>query len=154
MACGGALDFTLSGTSNNLKIRLQNYTTATVKLSSFNAIADNVIISFNEKGKDARLVIDGDNTVIGGWNTVISSYGELKLSGNGTLTTKSNHELSCGISAPNYKYNKNNSSNYYDTTDELDVTSQLAASGHTVIRSERTKNDKVYTWAYTVSPLP
>lgn len=49
---------------------------------------------------------------------------------------------------------QNNSSNYYDTTDELDVTSQLAASGHTVIRSERTKNDKVYTWVYTVSPLP
>ena len=148
---GGALDITLSGTSNNLKIRLKNYSTATVTLSSFNATADNVIISFNEKGKDARLVIDGDNTVIGGWNTVISSYGELKLSGNGTLTTKSNHELSCGISAPNYKYNQNNGSNYYDTYTELDVTSQLAAPSYTVTRSERTKNGDRYTWAYTVA---
>ena len=149
---GGALDFTLSGTSNNLKIRLNNYSTATVTLSSFNATADNVIISFNEKGKDARLVIDGDNTVIGGSNTVISSYGELKLSGNGTLTTKSNHEYSCGISAPNYKYNQNNGSNYYDTYTELDVTSQLAAPSYTVTRSERTKNGDRYTWVYTVAP--
>ena len=149
---GGALDFTLSGTSNNMMIELQNYSTATVTLSNFNATCDYCILSFYDKGKDANLVINGNNTLAVGWNPDIYSLGELKLSGNGTLTTRSNHELSCGISAPNYIYDNNNVNNNYDTYTELDVTSQLAAPSYTVTRSERTKNGDRYTWAYTVAP--
>ena len=78
----------------------------------------------------------------------------MKLSGNGTLTVTSYNAEKCGVwGSNNYNTKDKQSINYNncENTDELDVSTQLAAEGYTVIRSARKDNaDGTYTWTYTV----
>ena len=100
---------------------------------------------------DMNLDINGENSITCDRDDAIPVQcdGNLKLSGNGALTVTSYDETKCGIWATNNygKYNEN----HYENTDVLDVSSQLAAEGYTVIRSARKDNaDGTYTWTYTV----
>ena len=80
----------------------------------------------------------------------IFSDGDLKLSGNGTLTVTAKDNDDCGLYANNYK-----------TSVSTDP-SNLAALGYTVTRSARvdgpdSNGDEIpdyYTWTYTVTPNP
>lgn len=147
----GALNFTLSETSKNVGITMRNYSAASVTLSGLNVTIDtnSSYLNFEENGKDVTLTIDGDNTItLNNTQDCVWVAGNLKLSGNGTLTVHSQNNCFCGMYAYNYSYDNNSNS----TTDVLDLSSQLAAPGHTVTRSARTGDSySGYTWVYKVT---
>ena len=101
---------------------------------------------------DVTLKVQGNNTIdCRSWSYSIYTLGLLKLAGEGTLTVIANDASDCGI----YGYkNYSSQSNNYGSTGETDVTTLLAASGYSVIRSARTTNaDGSYSWTYTVAPV-
>ena len=145
---GGALTFTISGTSRGICFNMVNFTSATVTLSNLDAKFDMCYLG-GDFGKDVNIVLNGSNTITcRDTGECLFSGGNLKLSGNGTLTVTCNNEMTCGLYG-NSNYNSESSN--YNMTDEQDVTTQLAASGYTVTRSARS-GDRPYTWTYTVSP--
>ena len=150
---GAALNFKLSGTAEGMFISVQNYTTATVTLSNgFSATAGNTFLYFSEKGKDVSVVLDGNSSIeCNVYNDCLYSCGPIRLSGSGALTIKTKNNAFCGI---NSKDNYVSTNNDRDNTSEVDVTSQLAAPGYSVTRSERTENADLYSWTYTVAPVP
>lgn len=109
---------------------------------------------------DLNLDITGENSIIcdkdGDGAIPVLCGKTLKLSGNGTLTVTSYNAEKCGVwGSNNYNTKDKQSINYNncENTDELDVSTQLAAEGYTVIRSARKDNaDGTYTWTYTVKP--
>lgn len=148
-ACKG-YGFNITSTGNYGTIRLHNLN-ATWKnadpTTPFIKVYDNVTIE-----------LTGDNSITCDTYYAINSTGNLRFSCTGssaTLTVTASHCDFCGLFGDsNYTQRTGGGAyNYYPTTTELDVTSQLAASGYTVTRSARTDNaDGTYTWTYTVAP--
>lgn len=141
-------------TENHINIR--NLTAACTKDDE---LYYNFIYSWGGNYSQTTINVTGTNSVICRGEDInnsnrkgnfIFSEGDVKLSGNGTLTITSKSPYECGIRGLNYKA----ISNSYATTTQLDVSEQLAAPGYKVIRSARTDNaaDGTYTWTYTVSP--
>lgn len=143
-------DITLSGTSNGYGF--DGNSNGTVSLNGLTAsYYDNEFFIF-QWGDLTINLLNGSSNSITCPNTgcCIRTYGTLKLSGNGTLTVTAFYDDDCGLRGDS---NYDDSSNNYSTTTEVDVTSQLAAPGHTVTRSARTDNGGgSYTWTYTVTP--
>jgi hypothetical protein len=141
-------DFALSGTSEGVYFVLKR--SGTVRLNGLTA----------SYGSDNDCFIDGIKTItldISGANTIACKNVEmcilapdyLKLQGYGTLTVTANDATHCGLRG-NANYAPANNGNA--TTTELDVSTQLAATGYKVVRSARTDNaDGTYTWTYTVT---
>lgn len=145
-------DFTLSGTSSYVYFDMGLFTAAngTVRLNGLTATYDNNFYIYNRD--DLTLDITGDNTITcKNHQHCIFAEGNLKLSGNGTLTVTVNNDAFCGLAGDK---NYNDENNSYETTTELDVSALLAADGYTVTRSACTYNSSActYTWTYTVEP--
>ena len=134
------INVSMSGTSNGYGFTFyDDGQGGTVNLSSLTATFgdDSFILSTG----DLTLKLTGDNSITCNCDYCIFSDGNLKLSGNGTLTVTGTVYAQGGLYAT---YN-------YDgiSTDP----SALAADGYTVTRSARTDNaDGTYTWTYTVYP--
>ena len=148
----GNFDFTLSGTSSLVHFNMGIFAAAngTIRLNGLTATFDDFDYIYNRG--DLTLDITGDNTITcGNFPNCIVTEGNLKLSGNGTLTVTANDDEYCGL-VDDYNYRP--SDNSYDTTTELDVSAALAAPGYRVTRSARTYNSSegTYTWTYTVYP--
>lgn len=142
-------DFTLSGTSEGVCFYL--YNNGTVRLNGLTASygADN--FEFIEGNYNITLDISGANSIATrNYALCILACGNLKLQGYGTLTVTANDASHCGLrGSANYAP----ATNANATTTELDVSTQLAATGYKVVRSARTDNaDGTYTWTYTVYP--
>lgn len=127
----------------------------TVTLNGLKAsIYNGSFLQGNSSSGDYIIDIDGNtkNTIFAKSEKAIEilSSQNVKFTGNGTLTVTATDETLCGITAKNYT----SSNNSYDTTNaEVDVSTQLAATGYTVKRSARIENpDGTYTWKYTVKP--
>lgn len=145
-------DFTISGTSSfvNFYMGPSATTNGTIRLNGLTATYDDTDYIDNHRG-DLTLDITGNNTITcKNVNYCIVSFsGNLKLSGNGTLTVTANSDQACGLYGNNYTKENNNNT----TTTELDVSAALAAPGYKVTRSARTANaGGTYTWTYTVAP--
>ena len=155
------MEVTIRGKSRGYYIDLWN--PATVTLENVDASLKNNEFLYGKNTTAAGVYvynIQGDNRIYTTDDYAI--YGEnlenqsttpaIKLKGNGTLTVTSGNHDYCGIFASNYKpANDNTIHNYWSTTTEVDVTTQLAADGYTVTRSARIDNaDGTYTWKYTV----
>ena len=116
-------------------LRLNNLTATNNDPSPFFNIASN---------DDLTLDITGTNTITCEQTTycLSTNSGNLKLSGNGTLTVRSQTQY--GLRGANYAYDGGASG--------FDV-DQLPASGYTVTRSTPADNgDGTYTCTYTVKP--
>ena len=150
-------DFTLSGTSEGVWFFLKY--NGTVRLNGLTAKYDVDEWVFIEGNHDITLDISGVNSIsCKNSEYCILTQDNLKLQGTGTLTVTANDATHCGIRG-NANYAPANSwhsaTNANDNTAEVDVSDQLAADGHKVIRSARTDNtDGTYTWTYTVTPVP
>lgn len=136
------INISISGTSTGYFFSLTSGTDNTVNMSGLTATIDDCahyIFSDNS----LTLNISGDNTIsCKSIEYCVTAVGDLKLSGNGTLTVTANSTTYYGLLADNYGWG--------GTSD----TSALAADGYTVTRSARTDNaDGTYTWTYTVRPL-
>jgi len=132
------INMSMSGTSTGYWFILDGDNSNTVNMSGLTATFDesaNYIDSYNS----LTLNISGDNTITcKNFDYCVSAGGNLKLSGNGTLTVTANSTTYYGLRADNY--------------DGSDV-SALAADGYTVTRSATQNNgDNTYTWTYTVMP--
>ena len=156
---GSSAEFTVSGISNGYGFYVHNDAIIHInKLTAnmFDSTRDDKDSGYGNNHffrciDKLKLDITGDNFITCAEGYLAVSCNDLKLSGNGALTVTSYDETKCGIWATNNygKYNEN----HYENTDVLDVSSQLAAEGYTVIRSARTDNaDGTYTWTYTVKP--
>ena len=141
-------DITISGTSVDYRFEFSNAGTITFD----NLTASHTNNRFIYSSKDLTVNISGENNITCNYPQCIYVGGNLKLTGNGTLTVTATSDYTrCGImGGGNYSYNNNQNSK----TSELDVTSQLALDPEktTVVRSARTSNsDGTYTWTYTVT---
>ena len=156
---------TISGNSEDYDFVISDGHGGTITLDNVTATHSNDHFIGQENNDntngDISLVLTGTNSISCNTYWGILVYGNLKLSCTGasaTLTITDRSNGTCGISAANYSSDigdSNPSWNYYDTTTELDVTTQLATPGYTVTRSARTDNgDGTYTWTYTVAPAP
>ena len=148
---GDPIDITISGDSYGYDFEINSASTITLT-GNGTATVDVNGGKFLWCSDNLTVNLDGDYTINCPYNnTAISLWGNLKLSGNGSLTVKVNNPDDCGFYCTNY----NSSNNNHDTTTELNVTSLLAADGFTVTRSARTVNtDGTYTWTYTVARIP
>jgi len=148
-------DFALSGTSEGVCFWLvQN---GTVRLNGLTASWGSDYDCFISGNENMTLDISGANTIAcKNHKWCILDQGYLKLQGYGTLTVTANDPTQCGIlGVDNYAPANiwQSETNANATTDELDVSEQLAATGYKVIRSARADNaDGTYTWTYTVYP--
>ena len=135
-------EITISGTSTGYYFYM-NWG-ATIHLNGITAAHERNSPFIEFAGGDLNLDISGTNNTITckNYNQCISGGGNtLKLSGNGTLTVTAESPSRYGIYASNYNDDNNSDA------------SVLAATGYTVIRSDRTNNaDGTYTWTYTVAP--
>lgn len=157
---GAALAYTISGTSKGYNFYIGNYSSCTLTLSSLNAEYDNGSYISGPGDDGLNIVVNGANTLNcpSGYIAIGADFGNLQLSGNGTLTVTSYNADYCGLKGNNYTSSNNN----HATTTKLNVSSQLAADGYTVMRSARTDgpdanndgNPDYYTWTYTVYPYP
>ena len=140
-------DITISGTSVDYRFEFSNAGTITFD----NLTASHTNNRFIYSSKDLTVNISGENNITCNYPQCIYVGGNLKLTGNGTLTVTATSDTRCGImGGGNYSYNNNQNAK----TSELDVTSQLALDPEktTVVRSARTSNsDGTYTWTYTVT---
>ena len=154
---GTGINMSISGTSTGYCFVLYSEAGNTINISGLTATYDDenyCIYSF----ESLTLNISGDNTITcKNYGSCVSALGNLKLSGNGTLTVTTNNDDWCGLYGTNYSPDNND----YDKTAEIDVSTQLAADGYTVTRSARTDNDadndgnpESYTWTYTVARIP
>ena len=146
---GTGINMSISGTSTGYCFDLHSEAGNTINISGLTAIYDDeydCICSF----ESLTLNISGDNTITcKNYGSCVSALGNLKLSGNGTLTVTSDKANWCGLYGTNYSPDNN----AYDETAEIDVSTQLAADGYTVTRSARSDNsDGTFTWTYTVIP--
>lgn len=125
---------------------------ATINLNGLTATYDGDVMPFiaSDDG-DLNLVVNGTNSITcKNYDQCIFVLGNLKLSGNGTLTVTAKSDDRYGLYAE---------SNYSD--DSNSDASALAATGYTVTRSDVTNgpdedNDEIpdyYTWTYTVAPV-
>lgn len=157
-------DITVSGTCNGYAFDISSTgNTGTIRLNNLNATWKNAnpttpFISVSTA--DVLIELTGANSITCNTDYAIHDGNNLKLSCTGasaTLTVTASSSDVCGILGDsNYEQSQDGGAyNYYPTTTELDVTSQLAAPGYTVTRSARTANaDGTYTWTYTVRPVP
>ena len=143
------IDIGLTGTSQGYYFFMQESNISTIRLNGLTAAKyDNPFIGV--QGGSITLDVSGANSI----DCRYMAYGifaahSLKLQGSGTLTVTSNLSEFCGLFGVD-NYNPTNNGNA--TTDALDVSTQLAATGYTVTRSARTANaDGSYTWTYTVA---
>lgn len=158
-------NFTISGNSEGYNFELPEGHGGTITLDNLTASHDYspIIDQDNNDPKDVSLVLTGTNSITASFDGILV-YGNLKLSCTGTsatLTVTASSDGSCGIKGHNYRSDgvSGVSFNEYKTTTELDVSSMLAATGYSVIRSARTDgpdNDgngkpDFYTWTYTVT---
>jgi hypothetical protein len=137
------ITMSMSGTSTGYWFILDGDNSNTVNISGLTATFDesaDYIDSYNS----LTLNISGDNTIsCKNYDYCVLAYGDLKLSGNGTLTVTAKSTTYYGL----YNYDGSN-------------VSALAAPGHTVMRSARSDgpdadsdgNPDYYTWTYTVYP--
>ena len=146
---GTGINMSISGTSTGYGFVLYSEAGNTINISGLTAIYDDeydCICSF----ESLTLNISGDNTITcKNYGSCVTALGNLKLSGNGTLTVTSDKANWCGLYGTNYSPDNND----YDKTAEIDVSTHLAADGYTVTRSARSDNsDGTFTWTYTVIP--
>lgn len=116
-------------------------TSTTVNLNGLNATyAESESFIYSQSGP-LTLNLTGSNSIsCSNYYEAIYSKGDLKLSGNGTLTVTANATSYYGLIGSNYKNGSNSDA------------SVLAADGYTVTRSDVTNNqDGTYTWTYTVA---
>lgn len=155
---GDPIDITISGDSYGYDFEINSASTVTLT-GNGTATVDVNWGKFLWSNDNITVNMDGDYTINCPYNNAaISLWGNLKLSGNGSLTVKVNNPDNCGFYCTNYTSSNNN----HATTTKLNVSSQLAADGHTVMRSARTDgpdadsdgNPDYYTWTYTVYPYP
>ncbi len=128
------------------------YQGSTVTLSNLTATLEDVISPYIFSNADLNIIVDGTNSITcADYQSVVHVSGNLKLSGNGTLTVTSQYQYMCGMYGSNYS----NSTNHNSSTDvDTDVSDTIAATGFKVIRSARTDHgDGTYTWTYTVTPI-
>lgn len=155
------IDVAFSGTSKGYAFRFGDYKSATVTFDGLTAslFSPEFLLLSGEDDSEVVLNVSGANSIS---NQACESSirvwgGILKLSGNGTLAVTCSRTEYCGIRSDNYESDDSDEDcfNFYEDTDERDVSAQLAASGYTVIRSARTDNeDGTYTWTYTVCATP
>ena len=147
-----ASNVTISGTSIGYYFNCKG---GTIILDNLTATYNDQYTPFIYSSKDLTVNVTGENNITCRSNQCIHVDETLKLTGNGTLTVTAGNSQRCGIEGDvNYSNNGTSPNNLYKTTDELDVTSQLALdpAKTTVIRSARTNNsDGTYTWTYTVT---
>ena len=129
-------DVTISGNSTGYNFRFT--WGITVTLDNLTAVYSGTN-TFMYANQNLNLVVNGTNSIsCPNANYAIFSDNNLKLSGNGTLT----------VTAKNYKYGIFATSNYSGDGN----VSNIAATGHTVTRSDVTNNsDGTRTWTYTVT---
>ena len=151
------MNITISGYSDGYSFLLQHG--GTVNLDNLTASVNYArFIDVKTYSFNVTINLTGTNNLTCPDYNECIGYCTTKLSCTGTsatLTVTSKGNKDCGLNA--YNYSKNGSGdtyNYYSTTTELDVSTQLAASGYKVVRSARTDNaDGTYTWTYTVTKL-
>ena len=151
------VNITISGYSDGYSFLLQHG--GTVNLDNLTASVNYArFIDVKTYSFNVTINLTGTNNLTCPDYNECIGYCTTKLSCTGTsatLTVTSKGNKDCGLNA--YNYSKNGSGdtyNYYSTTTELDVSTQLAASGYKVVRSARTDNaDGTYTWTYTVTKL-
>ena len=134
-------NITISGTSVGYYFRLRKVSTVT--LNGINATHEGHLQEILEADKDINLIINGTNSFCcpNSNDCIYTASGNLKISGNGTLTVTAKKDNRYGLFATNYNEGGNNSN-----------ANVLAAEGYTVTRSARTdNNDGTYTWTYTVT---
>lgn len=157
-------DITVSGTCNGYAFDISSTgNTGTIRLNNLNATwknANSTTPFIAVSTADVLIELTGANRITCNTDYAIHDGNNLKLSCTGasaTLTVTASSSDFCGILGDsNYEQSQvGGAYNYYPTTTELDVTSQLAAPGYTVTRSARTYNnaDGTYTWTYTVRPV-
>ena len=154
-----AADITISGVSEDYTVDLRKGDTVT--FDNFTASNSQ---KFLESGNGTlNVVLTGDNnfTVSDGGQCILSSVTEdLRLSCTGfsaTLTVKVKTNLYCGLCGKNYYYDNNDHLN----SAEVDVSTQLAAPGFSVIRSacvdgpdeDDSTGPDYYIYTYTVTPV-
>ena len=151
---GGTGPIDISISSNSAGYQFYFNSDATVHISG------NIDINWQEeyyclypKSWEYALTLDisGANNTIHCLNYSGCAYGKpLKLKGNGNLSVFVNNYAYCGlVSDPDYQVG----TNFQGTTDELDVTAELAADGYTVTRSKRYQSGSTYYWTYIVKPV-
>ena len=165
-------NFTISGNSEGYNFELHEGHGGTITLdnltASFSDYSPIIDQDYNDPNADVSLVLTGTNSItVDNSFWAILVYGNLKLSCTGTSATltvtvsSDDSGATCGIQGHNYRSDgvPGVSFNEYNTTTELDVSSMLAATGYSVIRSARTDgpdnngNGKpdFCTWTYTVT---
>ena len=154
-------NITISGTSEGFYFFLNEG--GTVTFSNLNATYngqdpwDDNYYNFLYSRVGLNIILDGDNSITCMDKDVCinsSQSGPMKLSGNGTLKVTAKGILAGGYCGIYSDYNYNGFHNQSNTTDEIDVSTQLAADGYTVTRSARKDNGNYcYTWTYTVKPI-
>ena len=134
------ITMTMSGTSTGYRFSLWSGAGNTVNMSGLTATCDDIAFYIDSEN-NLTLNISGDNTITcKNYDYCVATDGDLKLSGNGTLTVTANSITDYGLDADNYDGKG-------DTRDP----SALAAPGYTVTRSATQDNgDGTYTWMYTV----
>ena len=143
----GTSEITLSGNCTNYWFKMLS--DATIHLNGLTATCDGEN-QFINSDYNVTLDINGDNTIVCEDTQVAVNANNLRLRGDGTLTVRVKcYGLECGIyGKDNYNHTHGNQ---YTTTDEIDMTAKLAASGYTVTRGERKETEYgTYTWTYTV----
>lgn len=137
------INVTMSGTSIGYGFYFNDGgKSTTVNLNGLNAtFADDNTFIYSQSGT-LTLNLTGSNSIsCSNYDETIYSKGDLKLSGNGTLTVTANATSYYGLSGSNYQSGSNSDP------------SVLAAPDYTVTRSAVTNNqDGTYTWTYTVAP--
>ena len=156
-------DITVSGACKGYGFEITSSgNTGTIGLKNLNATWKNANPTtpfISVTNGDVLFELTGANSITCNTYYAIHGGGNVKFSCTGasaTLTVTASSSDFCGILGDsNYEQSQGAGAyNYYPTTAELDVTSQLAAPGYTVTRSARTQNaDGTYTWTYTVSPV-
>lgn len=144
-----ASEITLKGNCTNYWFKM--FSEATIHLNGLTATCDGEN-QFIDSDYKVTLDINGDNTIVCEDTQVAVNANDLRLRGDGTLTVRvKQYGLECGIKGKdNYNHTHGNK---YDTTEEIDMTEKLAATGYTVTRSERKFTEYgTYTWTYTVKP--
>ena len=141
--CSGTYEFNFK---NDATIHLSNGFDATLFSSYY------VFWSWNNT---ITLDINGSNQFNCHYYDACIQGKSVKLMGDGKLTliAKDVEHKFCGINSED-TYSPFNGTNHHTTTEELDVTAELAAPGYTVIRSARIDyGSDFYIWTYTVKPV-
>jgi hypothetical protein len=143
-------NITIAGSSLDSKFDFQG-TTNTVTLDNFTTFYNpqtacpiSAYVYNDNTPKNINLILKGNNRIdcsqSEGMYQCISCYGELKLSGEGSLTVTNPNQYNGGIYANNY----NGGNDVY----------VLAAPGYKVTRTGGQNDKGTYTWTYTVEPYP